>query len=96
MALANGKSFGDSTYIAPDAIVDDGLLNSFIAGNVPLWKFLLFLQSIKGAKKITDPSIHYNTAKAAELTASEVCALEADGELIGVLPAMIEVLPLVD
>jgi len=93
VALANGRSFGNSTYIAPDAVIDDGVLNSFIAGNVPLWKFLLYLQTIKAKKKITDPKIHYQLTSTAELTAVETCPLEADGELAGILPASIEILP---
>ena len=93
VALANGKSFGDSTYIAPDASVEDGILNSFIAGNVPLWKFLFYLQTIKGKKKIKDDAIHYQSASSAELTAAEPCPIEADGELMGTLPARIEILP---
>lgn len=93
VALANGKSFGNSTYIAPDASVDDGVLNSFIAGNVPLWKFLLYLQTIKARKKIKDAAIHYQVTPTAELTAVESCMLEADGEMAGLLPARIEIMP---
>ncbi len=92
LALANGKAFGDSTYIAPEAEIDDGLLNSFIAGDLPLWKFLLYLQSIKGKKKIKDSMIHYNTTEQVELSSPAFCALEADGELIGRLPASIEIM----
>jgi diacylglycerol kinase family enzyme len=92
VALANGRSFGNSTYIAPDAIIDDGVLNSFIAGNVPLWKFLLFLQTIKAKKKIKDSEIHYQSVSVAELSSPETCPLEADGELAGILPARIEIL----
>ena len=92
VAMANGKSFGNSTYIAPDASIDDGVLNSFIAGNVPLWKFLIYLQTLKGKKKIKDSAIHYQSTMSAELTATESCPLEADGELVGTLPARIEIL----
>ncbi len=93
VAIANGQSFGSSIYIAPDARLDDGVFNSFVAGEVPLWKFLLYLQTIKGKRKINDTMVHYHTASGVELSANESCALEADGESIGFLPASIKILP---
>jgi diacylglycerol kinase (ATP) len=92
-AVANGKSFGNKIFIAPDAIQDDGFLNSFLAGEVPLLKFLLFLQSLKQKKKIVDDKISYSLAKRIELSSAEKVMLEAEGELVGYLPARIEVMP---
>lgn len=92
IAIANGKSFGNAIYIAPDANPGDGVFNSFIAGDVPLWKFLLFLQTLKKKRKINDPLLHYNTLTRVELSSEEECAIEAEGELVGLLPATITVL----
>lgn len=92
-AICNGQSFGNATYIAPDASVSDGVFNTFIAGNYPLFTFLKFLLALKGARKINDPGILYNVAKKILLTAPEKCPMEADGELIGFLPAEVEILP---
>ena len=92
VAIANGKSFGNAIYIAPDANAGDGVFNSFIAGDVPLWKFLMLLQSLKKKRKINDPHIHYNTLARAELSSTEECALEAEGEFVGLLPATISIL----
>lgn len=89
LAVANGKSFGNALYIAPDADIHDGYFNSFIAGNLPLWKFLLYLQTIKSRKKIKDSKITYDRLTALELTAPEPCAIEAEGEALGYLPARI-------
>ena len=93
VAIANGPSFGNSIYIAPEALLDEGVFNSFIVGEVPLWKFLLYLQTIKGKKKINDRLVHYHSTSGAELSANESCALEAEGELVGFLPASIKILP---
>lgn len=92
IAIANGKSFGNGIFITPDANPGDGILNSFIAGNVPLWKFLILLQTLKKKRKIDDPDIHYNTLAHMELSSAEECLLEAEGELVGLLPATITVL----
>jgi len=91
LAIANGRSFGNALYIAPDALVDDGLLDVFIAGALPLWKFLLYQQALKNQKKIRDGLITYNQSTRVELYSSESCAMEADGELAGFLPAEIDV-----
>ena len=93
VAIANGKTYGNGIYIAPDAQQDDGLFNSFIAGELPLWKFLLYLQNIKGKKKITDSMIHYNSTARVSLHSDDMCPLEADGELVGQLPAEIIIQP---
>lgn len=93
LAVANGKSFGSALYIAPDANTQDRQFNIFVAGDLPLWKFLLYLQTIKSGKKLDDPKITYGKLSALELTAPEPCAIEAEGEAIGFLPARISLLP---
>ncbi len=93
VAIANARSFGNSLYIAPRASVDDGEFNSFIAGEVPLLRFLVYLQVIKWRRKISYHRIHYNTLHEIELTSPLPAALEGDGELEGFLPARIKVLP---
>ena len=93
LAIANGKSFGNSMYIAPDGLPDDGVFSTFLAGELPLLKFLLYLQMIKGKKKIKDSKIIYDTCTSIYITAPESCAIEAEGEWMGWLPAKIEMQP---
>jgi diacylglycerol kinase (ATP) len=92
-AVANGKSFGNKIFIAPDAVQDDGLFNTFLAGEAPLIKFLWFLQSFKQKKKIIDPLITYSKAKEVVITSQEKILMEAEGELVGYLPATIKLEP---
>ncbi|MCW5910515.1 MAG: diacylglycerol kinase family lipid kinase [Cyclobacteriaceae bacterium] len=92
LAVANGKSFGNRIYLAPDARQDDGMFNLFVAPDVPLFRFLLFLQTLKRSKKIADPQIHYHVADKIEVYTSERVTIEAEGELIGYLPAEIKML----
>jgi YegS/Rv2252/BmrU family lipid kinase len=91
LAIANGQSFGNQMYIAPDAAVDDGLFSTFIAGELSLLSFLVCLQKIKGKKRITNELIHYSQCASISLSAPEATAIEAEGEWIGNLPAKIEV-----
>ncbi len=92
-AVANGRAFGHAVYIAPDAQVDDGLLNSFVAGDFPVWRFLLYLQSIKAGKKVKHPYIGYRTLTQVEVAAPRPLPVEMDGELEGTTPFRVEVLP---
>jgi diacylglycerol kinase family enzyme len=64
-----------------------------VAGNVPLPKFLWVLQQVKAKHLARDKRIEYNTASALRLTSPQPCWIETEGELAGLLPANIEILP---
>jgi diacylglycerol kinase (ATP) len=93
LAIANGKSFGNRIYLAPEAKQDDGLFNLFVAGDVPLLKFLLYLQRLKQGSKINDSQIQYELSNKIEITSEQPVAIEAEGELVGFLPASVEMKP---
>ncbi len=92
-AVANGRSFGNAMFIAPDASPDDGSFSTFLAGDVSLVKFLFYLQRIKGKAKVKDDLIFYNECTSIKISAPESCAIEAEGELMGWLPMKVEILP---
>jgi YegS/Rv2252/BmrU family lipid kinase len=92
-AVANGQSFGNALYVGPDAKPDDGLFNTFRAGEIALLKFLWLLQRIKAKDKIKDSCIVYDTCTKLSLKAPQPCWIETEGELAGLLPAKIEILP---
>jgi diacylglycerol kinase family enzyme len=48
---------------------------------------------VRSRKKIVDPRIHYQSLEKVELTSSNPCMLEGDGEIEGFLPATITILP---
>jgi len=93
VAIANGKTFGHGLYVAPDADANDGIFNTFIAGSMPLVKFLILLQKIKSGKKIADRYLTYNQGTSFEITSPDAAPVEAEGEWVGWLPAKVEVLP---
>jgi diacylglycerol kinase family enzyme len=70
-------------FIAPDALPDDGLFSTFVAGDLSLLKFLFCFQKIKSETKVKDDLIFYNECSSIEITSPEPCAIEAEGELIG-------------
>jgi diacylglycerol kinase (ATP) len=92
VAIANGISFGNKIYIAPDARPDDGVFATFIATNMPLLIFLGVLLRVKQRKKIKDESIRYGTATEVHISSQERIYIEAEGEIAGMLPAHISIL----
>lgn len=90
VVIANGQSFGNKIYIAPDAHPDDGVFSTFIATDMPLMKFLFVLRTVKMKKIVQDSSVLYESATTLELTSPDVAWLETEGELAGILPARIE------
>lgn len=92
VAIANGKSFGNKIYIAPEAEPDDGFFNTLIATDMALPKFLLVLQRLKKRQKVKDPSILYATTQELHLSSPTTAFIEAEGEMAGYLPANIVIL----
>lgn len=93
MAIANGCSFGNRLYIAPDATCSDGVLNTFIAGDVPLFTFLRLLAIVRMGNKVTHSKAFYNGCRSIRLTSKEETWMEADGELVFRLPVEIKLVP---
>jgi diacylglycerol kinase (ATP) len=93
VAIGNGQSFGGGIFIAPNAKPDDGLFSTFVAGNLPLPKFLWVMQQLKMKKEASNSGIQYNTCTSMSLTAPQPCWIETEGELAGLLPAKIKMLP---
>lgn len=93
LAIGNGKYFGSGLCIGPEAKPDDGEFSAFICGPVSVFDFIRYTGKLKAGRKITDQRIEYKTAKALELTSESPCRIEADGELLGFLPATVNIMP---
>ncbi len=94
LAIANGNYYGHGLCISPDSKPDDGRFGTFICSGVSVFDFIRYSEKMKKGKHIRIPEIMYNDADAIELTSSQTVPVEADGEILGYLPARIEMLPL--
>ncbi|MDP6963712.1 MAG: diacylglycerol kinase family protein [Planctomycetota bacterium] len=83
LAIANGKYFGDGMGIAPDAVLDDGLLQYVIVGNISRLVAAIKLQQTYKCTHIKHPHVHYGSARELRLEADGPLGLEVDGELSG-------------
>lgn len=93
LAIGNGRYFGSGLCIAPDAKPDDGEFGTFICGAVSVLDFVRYTNTLKTGGRISNPKIEYRTANVLELTSEAPCRIEADGELLGFLPARVKVMP---
>lgn len=90
-AVGNARYFGNGLCIAPEAELDDGMLDIFAVGPVSVLDFIIQSIPLKRAKKIRHKEVSYFRSRRIELTSPEPVEVEADGEIIGWLPATIKV-----
>ena len=87
LVMANGKYFGDGMGIAPDAVLDDGLLQYVIIGNISRLMAAIKLQQTYKCTRIKHRHVHYGSARELCLEGSSALVFEADGELMAKMPA---------
>jgi diacylglycerol kinase (ATP) len=92
-AVANAKYFGNGLCIAPEGRLDDGILNVFACGPVSVADFIIQSVPLKQGRKVHHPQVFYFRTSRIELSSSAPVELEADGEIIGWLPATVGLSP---
>jgi diacylglycerol kinase (ATP) len=90
LAVANGKYYGHGLCVAPDAQIDDGKFSVFICADVSVLTFIRHSSTLKKGKHVRIPKIHYKDAIRIQLSSDQPCLIEADGEILGRLPATVE------
>ena len=93
VVVANSRYFGGGMCIAPDAKIDDGLLNLVQVGDLGRIEAMRRLQETFGGQRIEHPNVRYSTCKTIHAESSSRVPIEADGELVGFLPASFEIVP---
>jgi diacylglycerol kinase (ATP) len=89
----NGRYGGGGMYTAPQADLSDGLFDIMIVGDISKPDFLVSLPRLYKGTHVTHPKVTMKLAKIIEIEARKKMALQADGELLGELPARISVMP---
>jgi YegS/Rv2252/BmrU family lipid kinase len=98
VAIANGGWFGGGMHVAPTARLDDGLLEVVRFGDLARRDFVISLPRLYRGTHYSHPQVTHS--RGAEVQAASLGAagtreieIEADGELVGALPARFGVLP---
>ena len=93
VAVANSQSYGGGMRIAPDARLDDGLLDVVVIGDIGRAEFLAAFPKVFSGRHVDHRAVTVHRARRVELAADRALAVYADGEPAGSLPAAFEVHP---
>ena len=91
--LANGRYFGGAMQAAPEAEIDDGLLDLLMLKEISVAKFLWHLPKIYKGTHLKIPEIFFQKVRKFTAESSEQVILDIDGDSPGYLAATFEVLP---
>jgi diacylglycerol kinase (ATP) len=91
--VANGRYFGGGMQVAPEARLDDGLLDILIIGDFGKLELLRVFPRVYKGTHVGYPKIRSERDSRVSIESSERFLLHADGELLGEGPASFSLLP---
>jgi YegS/Rv2252/BmrU family lipid kinase len=93
VGAANSKAYGGGMYAAPDALLDDGLLEVVLVEDVGRLGFLMrILPKVFSGEHIHDPAVRVFRAHEVSISAERPFTMYADGDPIGELPVRVRAL----
>ena len=92
VAIANGRYFGGSMKIAPEALLDDSHFDLVISGDLQLKDFLVHHKKLYAGEHIAlDKFQVHRVSKVSATPLEDEVMIEVDGESLGRLPATFEI-----
>ncbi|WP_063712519.1 diacylglycerol/lipid kinase family protein [Nocardia concava] len=92
VAVGNTRTYGGGMLVAPDAIIDDGLLDLTVVGAMSRLEMIRLLPALSSGKRVDHPAMVQYKAREFRLTAPGAPAT-ADGDPVGLLPALFRAHP---
>ena len=93
VAAANSKAYGGGMLLAPDASLDDGMLDVVLVSPATRLRFLRGLPKVFRGAHLNLPGITVERAREVSIEADRPLTVFADGDPIAELPATVRVLP---
>jgi YegS/Rv2252/BmrU family lipid kinase len=93
VAAANSKAFGGGMFLAPDASLEDGLLDVVIISQVPKLRFLRLLPTVFAGEHVRQRNVEVLRAREVQISAERPFTVYADGDPLGELPITVRALP---
>jgi diacylglycerol kinase (ATP) len=91
--MNNGRYGGGGMLTAPGADIADGLLDVLIIGDINKADLLWSLPRIYKGTHLTHRHVQLRRAREIEVSSASPLCLQADGELLGQVPASFRILP---
>jgi len=81
LAVANGRYFGRGMWVAPNALIDDGLFDVVVVEGMPRYRILLALRTVFSGRHLRRTDVHHERAASVRVHSEDgpLC-LEFDGE----------------
>ncbi len=93
VAVANSRAYGGGMLLAPDALLDDGLLDIVLIEAVSKPRFLANLPKVFKGAHVRLPEVRVLRAAALAVAADRPFTMYADGDPIGELPLSVRTVP---
>ncbi|MEU2786538.1 MULTISPECIES: YegS/Rv2252/BmrU family lipid kinase [Streptomyces] len=93
VVAANSGYYGSGRRIAPDARVDDGLLDVVMIRQAPRRLFFALMNELKTGAHVRRPEVEILRGKEIRIAADRDVPYGADGEVDATLPVTVRVLP---
>jgi diacylglycerol kinase (ATP) len=91
--VANGKYFGGGMMVAPDAVMDDGVFDIIILGNLSKPDIIKSFPLIYKGKHMNHPKLKYYRGRKVKVTSGGKGLIEVDGEIPGRADVVFELMP---
>lgn len=92
VAAANSKAYGGGMFLAPNASLQDGMLDVVMVEHVSKLRFLRLLPTVFDGRHVQEPSVRIVQAREVEIAADRQFVLYADGDPVAELPLTIRAL----
>lgn len=93
VAVANSKAYGGGMFVAPDAELDDGLLDVVTTAQVGKLHFLRNLPKVFEGTHVNNEEVVVRRAAEVRIEADRPFAVYADGDHLADLPVTVSLLP---
>ncbi len=93
LVLGIGQYFGGGMRVAPNALLDDGYFDVVTIGDIGPLELLYNLPGVYRGTHLRNPKVKSERARTVRVESDERLMIQADGDLLGEVPAQFQILP---
>ena len=92
-AVCNSRLIGGGRLIAPDAVIDDGLLDVCLIEAMTAMEFVALARKVADGDHVSDPRVRYLQASSVTIELDRDTRINTDGEVLSAIHAHYSILP---